>query len=146
MENKILFCIDLYKKKKTVKSKISFKGSFLRMNSRNSVIFDYPGRRLSLSILSLSLFDRNNFSNERAIYDRGEIVMGNQKETCVRARSKTHDGKYEISRRILITTFGYFDIHKGALVSIRNVRGRRYYPERGRGEEKKKENRYAIKR
>lgn len=108
------------------------------MNSRNSVIFDYPGRRLSLSILSLSLFDRNNFSNERAIYDRGEIVMGNQKETCVRARSKTHDGKYEISRRILITTFGYFDIHKGALVSIRNVRGRRYYPKREREEEKKK--------
>lgn len=53
------------------------------------------------------------------------------------ALGQKHDGKYEISRRILITTFGYFDIHKGALVSIRNVRGRRYYPKRER--KKKKE-------
>lgn len=83
MENKILFRIDLYKKKKKKQSNQKFPSKDLsfewihEIRRKFYIIFDYPGRRLSLSILSLSLFDRNNFSNERAIYDRGEIVMGN---------------------------------------------------------------------
>lgn len=44
--------------------------------TKNSSIFSFIPNTYPF-LFFLSLFDRNNFSNERAIYDRGEIVMGN---------------------------------------------------------------------